>query len=130
MTRLRILVLDASIPHLSAIRRAIFSDGHTVETTTRKAEAKAALETRAFDLVVVDFHMPGQDGREVLRFLKSGAMIGAPRFIMYTNDATNGVMAQEYGFHRAFLAKGNLELLKSQLRTVVGEWQLEAVKAT
>jgi hypothetical protein len=39
-------------------------------------------------------------------------------------------MAQEYGFHRAFLAKGNLELLKSQLRTVVGEWQLEAVKAT
>jgi CheY-like chemotaxis protein len=121
MVRLRILVFDASLAHAAAIRRALFSLGHAIDTTTRKEEARGMLGLKSFDLVIVDFHVPGQKGTEVLAFLKGGAITGTPRFYMYTNDATNGVLAQEFGFDRAFLAKGNLDLLKSQLNTVVTE---------
>jgi CheY-like chemotaxis protein len=129
MVRLRILVLDGSMAHAAAIRRALFGAGHQVDTTTRKEEAKAALAMRPFELAIVDFHMPGQDGKAVLAFLKDAPPSGSPRFFMYTNDATNGVMAQEYGFDRAFLAKGNLDLLKSQLQTVVSELAPQAPAA-
>jgi CheY-like chemotaxis protein len=129
MVHLRILVVDASLAQLAAIRRALFSDGHILETTTRKEEARGALAMRPYDLVIVDYHMPGQVGSDVLEFLKSGTRVGAPRFYMYTRDATNGVLAQELGFDGAFLAKGKHDLLRSQLLSIVDDFARRLVGA-
>lgn len=46
--------------------------GHTVHAVASGFEALAALTSRAFDLVLLDFEMPGLSGPETARRIRSG----------------------------------------------------------
>jgi CheY-like chemotaxis protein len=121
MKSLRILVIDDSAAQLAAIRKILGGVGHKVETTTSREEAARLMAARPFELVIIDYHMPDHDGADVLDFLKSARVIGTPKYYVYTTDATMGSLDQMMGFDGAFLAKGNVELLKSQVETVASE---------
>jgi two-component system KDP operon response regulator KdpE len=67
----RILVVDDEPQILMAVRRALAARGYEVITAADGGDALAEAEASVPDLVVLDLHMPGIDGMEVCRRLRT-----------------------------------------------------------
>ncbi len=69
------------------------------------------------DLVILDFHMPGTNGGEVLRSLKMAAARSgaAPLFFLYTADKVISRQYQQLGFDGGLINKGDDESLVQQV---------------
>jgi DNA-binding NarL/FixJ family response regulator len=111
-----ILVIDDSWLILERIKSALGSDGYQVRTTT--GPAGAARHLAAVDLAIVDFHMPGANGREVLAELRAVAPHSSCLFYLYTSDTSIGRHHADHGFDGAFLRKGEDEALLPQVNAV------------
>jgi two-component system, LytTR family, response regulator AlgR len=81
-SRMRTLLRDCSSPAAEVVAEA-----------SQGAEAQQHLATMALDLVLLDVHMPGVDGIEVARALRSNP--GAPAVVFVTAHATHAVTAFE-----------------------------------
>jgi CheY-like chemotaxis protein len=66
----RVLVVDDSEILRLLAGRILAKLGCTVELARDGEEALAMLDTTSFDLVFMDCHMPGADGREVTRTVR------------------------------------------------------------
>ncbi|MDQ6858532.1 MAG: response regulator transcription factor [Chloroflexota bacterium] len=71
--RARILVVDDDARLSASLRRALAYEGYTVEVAADGPTALAAARDRPPDLVVLDVMLPGVDGVEVCRRLRSGS---------------------------------------------------------
>ena len=88
---LRILVADDQPANLMVMRRLLEKAGHRPQLVDDGEEVLDAIESQAFDLVVIDLHMPGASGLEVIkqaRFMEAGRK--RTPFIVLTADATSG----------------------------------------
>jgi CheY-like chemotaxis protein len=113
----RILVIDDSWAVLDAMRRALTAEGYEVHVATDLPTA--ARYVRSADLAIVDFHMPGLDGKSILVALKA-ALDSEHRclFYLYTSDPEAARRAREYGFDGSFMKKGDSALLGYQVGAV------------
>ena len=68
---MQILVVDDDRAVREALERALGLEGYDVELAADGAEALAAVERREPDAIVLDVLMPGVDGLEVCRLLRS-----------------------------------------------------------
>jgi two-component system response regulator MprA len=59
-----VLVVDDERPLREFVRRNLEVRGYKVETASNGLEALAKMESRAFDLVILDLMMPNMDGLE------------------------------------------------------------------
>jgi DNA-binding NarL/FixJ family response regulator len=117
MSEGQIVVIDDSYLILDRIRARLGAEGYQVHGTT--GAAAAALLIKTADLAIVDFHMPGVDGSQMLTMLKSSAPPGnACLFYLYTSDRNVAAQYQKYGFDGAFLRKGEEQLLVAQVAAV------------
>ena len=66
-----ILVIDDDRFYLSLIRRVLEDAGHQVQETTTGPEGISLYRERKPDVVITDIFMPGMDGNEVIRQLRS-----------------------------------------------------------
>jgi DNA-binding response OmpR family regulator len=113
----RILVIDDSWAVLDGIRTSLSTEGYEVRVAT---DLPAAVRhVRGVDLCIVDFHMPGLDGKSLLVALKA-ALDKEHRcvFYLYTSDAEAAKRAREYGFDGSFMKKGDAALLGYQVGAV------------
>ncbi len=111
----KILYIDDSAAELGAAATALRAAGYQVETHTSVAAARAHVLDS--ELVLIDFHMPGTDGGEVLQELKE-AIAGResrPAFYLYTSDKDVGSEYRELGFDGRLILKGNSEALVRQV---------------
>ncbi|UDL95381.1 response regulator [Lichenihabitans sp. PAMC28606] len=67
----RILVVDDNVSNLDLLSRRLTRDGHSVELCDSGEGALAKLKSEPFDLVLLDLIMPGMNGIDVLRQLRS-----------------------------------------------------------
>jgi len=67
----RILVVDDEPLVCDSFKRMLIYCGHEVETVGGGAEALELLEKEKFDLIVIDYAMPGMKGDELARLIKS-----------------------------------------------------------
>src|SRR6266699_2535948 len=74
----RILVIDDLEPIRRVVRRALEQDGHEV------------LESQAFDVVITDIFMPGQDGIVTLRLIRK--RFPAVKVIVISGGDSSGIM--------------------------------------
>jgi two-component system OmpR family response regulator len=111
----KILVIDDSEVVLARIKARLMREGYEVITLSQAAGA--ARHLLGCDLVLIDFHMPGLGGREVLGLLrKAGQVSGAqPFYFLYTLDKTASRSHRELGFDGALINKGDDESLVQQL---------------
>jgi two-component system response regulator RegX3 len=66
----RILYLDDDRFQLDLVRAWLESEGHAVVCCTTGDQAIKAIERDAFDVAILDWHVPGTSGEEVLRWIR------------------------------------------------------------
>jgi len=85
-TSRHVLIVDDDPALRSVLERALASAGYTVTCAGDGAQALERLDTKRFDLVLIDVWMPRMTGLEVLARLKGAA--GSPKAILMTGDHT------------------------------------------
>jgi DNA-binding response OmpR family regulator len=81
----RILVVDDEPDLVEAVARGLRREGYAVDTALDGDDALAKASWTPYDLVCLDITMPGVDGLEVCRALRSNPPEGvAPRVLMLT----------------------------------------------
>ena len=111
-----IVVVDDSYLILERIRERLTSQGYEVRTTTGQVAASKLMKNA--DLAIIDFHMPGINGSEMLSILRQ-SLPGTPcLFYLYTSDRSVATRYSELGFDGAFLKKGDEAALVPQVDAV------------
>ncbi|MBJ6977818.1 ATP-binding protein [Luteimonas sp. MC1895] len=104
---MRVLVADDQAANLMVMRRLLEKAGHRPQVVDDGDEVLSVLEAQAFDVVIIDLHMPGASGLEVLkqaRFMEAGRK--RTPFIVLTADATPEARAEcERAGAYAFMTK-------------------------
>jgi DNA-binding NarL/FixJ family response regulator len=113
-----ILLIDDSQAVLDELKNVLTQAGFNVVATSQTVGI--ARHLRHCELVIIDFHMPGRDGKTVLESLKGAAQsIGTtPLFYLYTSDASLGGQYRQLGFDGAFTQKGSADALVRQVEAV------------
>jgi len=70
MSARRILYIDDEGPLRDLVRAYLGMEGYAISTAAGGEEAIGILGREAFDLILLDYHMPGVSGLEVLQFLR------------------------------------------------------------
>lgn len=82
---MRVLVVEDDAAIADAVCDALRRAGHAVDHLSDGRAAAAALKEHAFALVVLDLGLPGEDGSEVLRRLRS-AQDGVPVLVITARE--------------------------------------------
>lgn len=113
----RIVVVDDSWTILEQIRACLAQRGYDVRTTTSPDVAVRLL--RGADLTIIDFHMPGLNGTELVQMLRRAQPTDAAcLFYLYTSDRDEAARYLSHGFDGAFLKKGDEAALVPQVEAV------------
>lgn len=104
---MRILVADDQAANLMVMRRLLEKAGHRPQVVDDGEDVLTAIETQSFDAVIIDLHMPGASGVEIIkqtRFMEAGRK--RTPFIVLTADATTEARleCERAGAH-AFMTK-------------------------
>lgn len=104
--KLRLLVADDDLPLREALGEFFAREGFAVELAASGLEAVELLQRRLFDVSVLDGHMPGLTGPQVLaRLLASGGLAALPPTVLVSSDASIEAWVNEQ-FGRAGAATG------------------------
>lgn len=115
----KILLIDDSATELEFARRTLGEAGY--ELLTRTSVDGVAELLSAVEIVLIDYHMPGADGGEVLRELRGAQGKGSgdgPLYYLYTSDKDVGTDYKELGFDGRIILKGNAEALVKQIEAI------------
>ncbi len=115
-SRGHILIVDDSETILARAKAALAAAGYDVVTTTQTVGASRYLG--AADLAIVDFHMPGLDGKDLVSSMKRALAKSSSecKVYLYTTDEAIAADFRRLGFDGSFTMKGNEKALVEQVR--------------
>jgi OmpR-family two-component system manganese-sensing response regulator len=82
----KILVVDDNEEAAASLQTVLSREGYLVDTVADGAEAVALLKDYDYDLIVLDWNLPGHSGPEVCRIYRSAG--GVSPIIMLTGNST------------------------------------------
>ena len=111
----KIMIIDDSEIVLARVQARLSREGYEVIALSNPATAARHLP--ACDLVLIDFHMPGIGGGEVLNSLRRTSKVAGaqPLYFLYSSDKTASRTHRDLGFDGALINKGDDESLVQQL---------------
>lgn len=118
---MQILVADDHEANRMVVQRLLQKAGHRVVCVNGGEEVLDALEIADYDTVIVDLHMPGLSGLDLLKQLRVMEAGGGPRtpVLVLSADVTPDAIARcEKAGARAFLAK---PIMATRLLDVLAE---------
>jgi DNA-binding response OmpR family regulator len=112
-------VVDDDPAALSCYSRLLRRAGHDVETAPGGETALLRLDSGPYDVVILDFRMPGMDGGEFLRRLRCKGH--APEVIMVSAFLTDQVResAARMGVRRILEKPVDVDKLRAAIRETV-----------
>jgi two-component system KDP operon response regulator KdpE len=114
----RILVVDDEEQILRALRRALVARGYEVVTATDGEEAITEVEAATPELVVLDLNLPGIDGMEVCRRLRTWTSV--PILILSVREDERGkVEALDLGADDYLTKPFGVEELLARVRALL-----------
>lgn len=90
----KILAVDDAPTILKIIKMTLSEEGYDVKTAPGAAEAKKLIEAEAFDIGIFDVNMPGQNGIELTRDVKTMANGKDMKIIMVTTESGEDLRKQ------------------------------------
>lgn len=117
----KILVVDDEDALRTVLSSELVGEGYEVETAADGDEAINVVQTKPFDLVLLDIKMPKVDGFEVLKFLKS--KYPNVKVIMLTGfaDLKNAIESKKLGAEDFVSKPYDLVDLLTTIERVVSE---------
>ncbi|NUQ77359.1 MAG: response regulator [Polyangiaceae bacterium] len=127
MSEGRVLVIDDSEFVLARVKSVLAAAGYDVQTTTQTVGTGRYL--RNCDLVLLDFHMPGIDGGQVLSSLRNAAQTASNpcSFYLFTSDEEVASRYASLGFDGVIRNKGDLTALAGQVRAAFRMNKMKAI---
>ncbi|HEX5100268.1 MAG TPA: response regulator [Polyangiaceae bacterium] len=121
-----IVVVDDSEIILERIKARLEMEGYRVVATAQTVGA--ARHLKGASLVIIDWHMPGMSGGDVLESFQRAVAGSAkrPAFYLYTSDPTISGAAKKTGFDGTFVNKGDDESLVQQVAAALRIAKLKA----
>jgi len=123
----RVLVVDDNATNRLILTHQLNAWGCMLDQAENGNEAfaklmEAADEERAFDLALIDYSMPGQDGASLAQEIKNDPRLAAMPLILLTSTAKRGDAAKmlKAGFHAYLVKPVKLSLLYDCVTTVFG----------
>ncbi|MEO7432430.1 MAG: ATP-binding protein [Dokdonella sp.] len=104
---MRLLIADDQEANITVLRRLLNKAGHEVHVVHSGEEVLSAIENERFDAGIIDLHMPGLSGIDVLRqarVMEAGQRV-TPFIILSADALATTVRACEEAGARAFLSK-------------------------
>jgi CheY-like chemotaxis protein len=126
-TKGRILIVDDSPLILDKAKAVLAGAGYTVTTTSQTVGVSSFL--REVDLAIIDFHMPGLDGKDVMQSIRRATKDGKLNFLayLYTSDDSAAQTFKASGFDGDFASKGDPHALLTQVDAAFRRLQLRAL---
>ncbi|AMV23716.1 Response regulator MprA [Gemmata sp. SH-PL17] len=116
VSHLRVLVIDDEADTADSLARVLALHGFTAATATTGADALRALESDPPDVVVTDLLMPGVDGFEIARRVRS-LVPRRPLLVAVTGAARETLdAAEESGFDLVLMKPADPVLIVGVLR--------------
>jgi CheY-like chemotaxis protein len=119
MKKASILIIDDSEAVLMQAKRALTAAGFNVITTTQTVGAGQYVAS--CEIVMIDYFMPGFNGKWVLDSLKQIAKTNGhvPLFYLYTSNGLMGSRYADLGFDGSFSYKGDQDSLVTQVKSAI-----------
>lgn len=100
---MRFFLVDDSITAIALVRQQLLELGHQVETETDSTKALSRIEAARPDVVILDIMMPGVDGLDLCRQVRSSAQLKGVRIIVmsakpYEHDRNRAMELGANGF--------------------------------
>jgi DNA-binding response OmpR family regulator len=126
-TKGRILIVDDSALILDKAKTVLAGAGYAVTTTSQTVGVSSLL--RDIDLAIIDFHMPGFDGKHVMQSIRNATKDGKLHFLayLYTSDDSAAQTFKTLGFDGYFAGKGDPHALVTQVSAAFRRLQLRAL---
>jgi len=125
----RILIVDDSEVILEQAKSVLLAAGYSVTTTSQTVGVSAKI--RDADLVIIDFHMPGFDGKHLMESIRNATKDGKINFLayLYTSDESVARTFRTLGFDGYFDNKGDPRTLVSQVDAAFRRIHLRALSS-
>jgi len=127
MPALDILVAEDNAVNRKVVAMLLEHDGHRVHIVEDGDQALEALEERPYDLGIVDLHMPGTDGIDVVKMfrLAHGDRADMPFIVLTANATTDAIHECEEVGVEDFLTKPiEAKPLRDAIRAVTAHGRL------
>lgn len=123
----RILAVDDSMTYLQELLAVLGGEGYDVVPARSGEEGIALLGTQQFDCILLDLFMPGMDGIDACRQIKSSPLHRDIPLIMLTATENRQAMIEALGSGADdFISKSSeLEVLKARVRAQLRRKQFE-----
>lgn len=118
----RILVVDDEEDTLNLTKIVLENEGYEVQTALNHTEAFEKIQTAMPDVILLDIKLPGMDGFEICRRLRSRAKTKAVPIIMFSASINEKTLkqTQEIGANGFLLKPFNIGKLISVVKKHLG----------
>ncbi|MCD4743486.1 MAG: response regulator [Desulfobacteraceae bacterium] len=126
----KVLLVDDEKEFLEIMSERMEARGMQVTTATTASQALSIIEEKSFDAIVMDFQMPGMDGMEALKTIKSKKP--ELQIILLTGYATveKTVEAMKVGATDFLEKPADIEALSEKIKKAKAEKMLIVEKQT
>jgi len=126
----KVLLVDDEEAFLSIMSERMKNRGMTVLTTASATEAISIVEAESFDVIVLDLQMPGMDGLEAIKTLKSKQP--ELQIILLTGHVTleRGIEAMKLGAADLMEKPADINILEYKIRKAHATNRILAQKRT
>lgn len=126
----KVLLIDDEAEFLGALSERMSLRGMNVSTAESGEAALAAMDKDSYDAIVLDLQMPGMDGIEVLKYIKTN--LPTMQVILLTGHATmeKGIEAIKLGAMDFMEKPANIDTLTEKIKKAQAQKMVLVEKET